>query len=91
MRIDIVFESPDLIINSLVNSSESITYTLEFGTWLGGGTVGTTDYDKLQNKPKINNIPLSGNKTSKDLGLQPIGSYPEDELSNEDIHNILKR
>ena len=31
---------------------------------------GTTDYNDLSNKPTINNIELSGNKTSSDLGLQ---------------------
>ena len=32
---------------------------------------GTTDYNDLSNKPTINNVELSGNKTSSDLGLQP--------------------
>ena len=31
---------------------------------------GTTDYNDLTNKPTINNVELSGNKTSSDLGLQ---------------------
>lgn len=31
---------------------------------------GTTDYNVLSNKPTINNVELSGNKTSSDLGLQ---------------------
>ena len=31
---------------------------------------GTTDYNDLSNKPTINDIELSGNKTSSDLGLQ---------------------
>ena len=39
----------------------------EFKT--GGGGGGTTDYTDLDNKPKINNITLTGNKTSTDLGL----------------------
>lgn len=30
---------------------------------------GTTDYADLDNKPTINNVPLSGNKTASDLGL----------------------
>lgn len=33
----------------------------------GGG--GTTDYTDLENKPKINNVELSGNKAWSDLGL----------------------
>ena len=31
---------------------------------------GTTDYNALDNKPKINDVELKGNKTSSDLGLQ---------------------
>lgn len=39
---------------------------------------GTTDYNELNNKPKINNITLSGNKSSSDLGLQDAISFPGD-------------
>jgi len=35
-----------------------------------GGGSGTSDYDDLENKPSINNVELSGNKTASDLGLQ---------------------
>jgi hypothetical protein len=34
----------------------------------GGG--GTTDYNDLDNKPSINNVALSGNKSLSDLGIQ---------------------
>ena len=30
---------------------------------------GTNDYNQLNNKPSINNVTLSGNKTSSDLGI----------------------
>ena len=46
--------------------------TIEPGT----GT-GTYDYDDLENKPQINSVTLSGNKSSSDLGLQ-------DAISSED-------
>ena len=35
----------------------------------GGGTGGATDYTELENKPQINSVTLSGNKTASDLGL----------------------
>lgn len=35
----------------------------------GGGGGGTSDYSDLTNKPKINSVTLSGNKSSSDLGL----------------------
>lgn len=34
----------------------------------GGGGGGTSDYDDLENKPSINNVTLSGNKTLSELG-----------------------
>ena len=33
------------------------------------------DYNKLRNKPNINDVILSGNKSLKDLGIQPEGDY----------------
>lgn len=35
----------------------------------GGGAGGTTNYNDLTNKPKINGVELSGNKTSADLNI----------------------
>lgn len=35
----------------------------------GGGSGGTSDYDELTNKPSINGVTLSGNKTTSDLGI----------------------
>lgn len=35
----------------------------------GGGQGGTSDYNDLENKPKINNVELSGNKTAEELGI----------------------
>ena len=39
------------------------------------GTTGTTDYTQLENKPQINSVELTGNKTLNDLGIQPKGNY----------------
>lgn len=35
----------------------------------GGGGGGTSDYEQLENKPQINSVTLTGNKTGSDLGL----------------------
>lgn len=48
------------------------------GKKAGGGS-GTTDYDALTNKPSINGVALSGNKTSEDLGIE-VPTIPEDLL-----------
>lgn len=47
-------------------------FEVEFGEVTN---LGTTDYNKLQNKPQINGVTLEENKTSSDLGLQPSGDY----------------
>ena len=41
-----------------------------------GGGSGTSNYNDLENKPKINNVTLSGNKTNQQLGI-PTGTYNE--------------
>ena len=42
----------------------------------GGGAGGTTNYDNLTNKPKVNGVTLSGNKTSADLGITTLTPFP---------------
>lgn len=50
---------------------KSATPSVETGkfTKFEGGGGGTSDYTDLTNKPKINNVELSGNKSSSDLGI----------------------
>ncbi len=40
------------------------------------GSGGTTDYTDLTNKPSINSVTLSGNKTASDLGMIAAPSSP---------------
>ena len=40
-----------------------------------GGSTGTTDYTQQENKPQINSVELTGNKTLDDLGIQAKGNY----------------
>ena len=39
------------------------------GKKAGGGEGGTSNYNELSNKPSINDVTLSGNKTTADLGI----------------------
>lgn len=49
-----------------------------------GGSGGTSDYNALTNLPRINNVPLKGNKTLDDLGIQPkIAEVVEDETETK--------
>lgn len=38
----------------------------------GGGGGGTSNYNELSNRPKINGVTLSGDKTSADLGIESL-------------------
>ena len=52
----------------------------------GSGSGGTTDYNALTNKPSINGITLTGNKTSIDLGINAI--IPSTEPTNKVVGSI---
>lgn len=51
-----------------------------------GGGGGTSDYSDLTNKPSINGVTLSGNKTASDLSLgtysKPSGGIPKTDLAS---------
>jgi hypothetical protein len=72
---------------ALVKTNNS-NYAVQWATVGGGG--GTSDYTDLTNKPKINNVELSGNKTSTQLGItasalgayvKPSGGIPKTDLA----------
>jgi hypothetical protein len=44
------------------------------------GEQGSTDYENLTNKPAINSVTLSGDKSLEDLGIQPAGDYLTEEV-----------
>lgn len=48
----------------------------------GGGDPGTTNYNDLSNKPRINNVTLQGNKTSADLNI-PTSTTIRTEIRHE--------
>ena len=62
-------------------------YDIAFARNMSGGG-GTSDYGDLTNKPQINGVPLSGNKTGADLGLVPAENGKG--LSTEDYTTAEK-
>lgn len=56
---------------------------------------GVSDYSDLISKPKINGVELSGNKTAKDLNLQPAGNYlssiPDEYIKQEVLDDYVRR
>lgn len=55
----------------------------------GSGSGGTTNYNELSNKPQINGVVLSGNKSSADLGISG-GTSDYLELSNKPSINGIE-
>lgn len=54
-----------------VNNGETKKITLEqIKNLAGGGSGGTSNYEDLTNKPKINDVELIGNKSLSDLSIQ---------------------
>ena len=54
----------------------------------GGGGGGTTDYEQLTNKPKVNGVELSGDKSASQLGLQSALTF--DDTPTEGSNNPVK-
>lgn len=56
------------------NSNDTIITPLRLKQVINrkGGSGGSTDYNNLENKPKINGVVLEGNKTASDLGITGI-------------------
>ena len=70
--------SPKTVSNNKVTEWQYVS--------VGGGGGGTTDYSALSNKPSINDVTLSGNKTAADLGLgtysKPSGGIPASDIAS---------
>lgn len=48
----------------------------------GGGGGGSDNYNALSNKPEINGVTLTGNKSAADLGLQPTLTFDDEPTKN---------
>ncbi len=56
-----------------------------YGTLTINERRGSTDYDKLTNKPTLNGVTIEGEKTAEDYGISFTGSY--DALTDKPILN----
>lgn len=56
----------------------------------GGGGGGTSDYSQLTNKPQINGIILTGNKTSADLGIKTYSAFPSDFVTSGTFEQLVE-
>jgi len=66
-------------------------FSYELGKKAGGGGGGGTDnYNNLSNKPSINNVTLSGNKTLSDLGIETIQYSTMPTASSDYVGKIVQ-
>lgn len=81
-------ESLEDVLVADPENGEVLKYDAEQGKWVngtgGGGGGGTSDYTDLNNKPKINNVTLAGNKSLSDLGIVEATA-----LTNAQIDTIM--
>ena len=57
------------IITATLTDGTTSEFYIKNGEAGGGGGGGTSNYNDLTNKPSINNVTLTGNKTTSDLGI----------------------
>ena len=62
-----------------LTAGTNITISDDYVISATGGGGGTSDYEDLDNLPKVNNVTLTGNKSLSDLGIQPAGNYLTEE------------
>ena len=75
---DDVVSKYEIIINldgTIIEGNSNVKVTIT--------SLETSSYNELTDKPSINNVELSGNKTLENLGIQPAGEY----LVSADIAN----
>lgn len=54
-----------------------------------GGSGGTSNYNDLTNKPKIDNVVLEGNQTAESLGLTSLDTFTEEtQTINSNLSNF---
>lgn len=70
----ILFKETDASGNNVytITLTDNRTYDIVCPRGPAGGGGGTSDYTDLTNKPQINGVTLSGNKTGADLGLDKV-------------------
>lgn len=61
------------------------THVVEIETGIPMSNNNTDNYNSLTNKPQINGITLSGNKTTDELNLQPKGDYATKDYVEQEI------
>lgn len=86
------FLNPTDTIRKTGMSVSNQTFSIKLGSkGSSGGGGGTSDYDDLDNKPKIEGVTLTGNKSASDLGLASSSDIPDvsDFVTEADMQTAL--
>lgn len=75
-------------MNNEINM-EILTNDEEIGLDIERNPSVNMNYETVTNKPQINGIELTGDKTSEDLGLQIKGDYANSRVTNNEIDNLF--
>lgn len=80
------------VVNVAYWSNLSTAVVLSNTSTVGASGGGTTNYNLLENKPSINGVTLTGNKTSSDISVAPdgygLGTTPKLLTSSDDLNNL---
>ena len=87
-NLDVTVSKVDGVATITVTDKYGNQESVEIYDGDAGNGGGTTDYENLKNKPSINGVELSGNKTLEELNIQPKGDYlTSQDISETDIEN----
>ena len=83
-------DSSKLKRSGIAFGSSTSTYLRNDGTWgtPSGGGGGTSDYTDLTNKPQINSVTLTGNKSAADLSLLATSGSTFTDLTGDDASSL---
>ena len=71
-----------------VSNGQVLQYDFATGKWINATLEFTADYEELENLPTINSVTLTGNKTTRDLGMiEELTQDQYDALSSADKLN----
>ena len=71
-KVDGSISPGDTVLSGTVTKHGTITASLSQNRKISGA--GTSDCERLRNKPQIESVELIGNKSFEELGLEPITS-----------------
>lgn len=86
-NVDIDASKTGSVVTITITNRQGVEKSVEITNETGGEEI--FDYLNLINKPSINNVELTGNKTLDSLGVQEKGNYANTRVTNLEIDNLF--